>query len=119
MPGFTRGLAFLGPYALIGLSEVREHLFEGLPLTAEGIERTCGVWVVDLRSGDVVSWLRFEGQVREIFEVTVLEGIRMPEIVEPGAELAMSSFVLPDAALADVPRVSGPPPAREGVTARE
>jgi uncharacterized protein (TIGR03032 family) len=119
MPGFTRGLAFIGPYALVGLSEVREHLFEGLPLTAEGIERTCGVWVVDLRSGDVVSWLRFEGQVREIFEVTVLEGIRMPEIVEPGAELAMSSFVLPDAALADVPRVSGPPPAREGVTARE
>jgi uncharacterized protein (TIGR03032 family) len=109
VPGFTRGLAFLGSYALIGLSQVREHVFEGLPLTAEGAERTCGVWVVDLRSGDIVAWLKFEGQVREIFEVTALTGIRMPEIVEPGAELVANAFVLPDEALGDVPRVAAHP----------
>ncbi len=113
MPGFTRGLAFLGPYALVGLSQVREHVFEGLPLTAEGIQRTCGVWVVDIRTGEIVSWLRFEGEVREIFEVTTLGGIRMPEIVEPGAEITLNSFVLPDAALADVPKVAAVSPARE------
>jgi uncharacterized protein (TIGR03032 family) len=102
VPGFTRGLAFIGPYALVGLSQVREHVFEGLPLTAEGIERACGVWVVDLRSGAISAWLKFEGQVREVFEITVLPGIRMPEIVEPGASLADNAFILPDAAMADV-----------------
>ena len=34
----------------------------------------------------------------------MLPGVRYPEIVEPGAELVESSFVLPDAALADVPQ---------------
>ncbi len=44
--------------------------------------------------------------MHEIFEVTLLAGIRMPEIVEPGAELAQNAFVLPDAALTDVPNVT-------------
>jgi hypothetical protein len=34
----------------------------------------------------------------------VLPRIRFPELVEPGAELIDGSYVLPDAALADVPR---------------
>jgi uncharacterized protein (TIGR03032 family) len=103
VPGFARGLSFLGPYAFIGLSQVREHVFDGLPLTGEGVERNCGVWVVDIRSGNTVAWLRFEGNVQEIYEVAALPGVRFPEIVEPGAEITDSAFVLPDTALADVP----------------
>jgi len=103
VPGFARGLAFVGPYAFIGLSQVREHVFDGLPLTGEGVDRNCGVWAVDIRSGQIVAWLQFEGMVEELYEVAVLPGMRYPEIVEPGAELADSSFVLPDAALAQVP----------------
>jgi uncharacterized protein (TIGR03032 family) len=104
VPGLARGLSLIGPYAHNGLSQVREHVFEGLPLTAEGVERACGVWVVDTRSGEIVAWLRFEGQVREIFEVTVLPGMRMPELVEPRAGLVDNAFVLPEAALAEVAR---------------
>jgi uncharacterized protein (TIGR03032 family) len=103
LPGFTRGLGFAGPYAFVGLSQVREHVFEGLPLTGEGVERNCGVWVVDIRSGQIVAFLRFEGAVQELFEVAVLPGIRFPELVEPAAELVDTSYVLPDAALAEVP----------------
>jgi uncharacterized protein (TIGR03032 family) len=34
LPGFTRGLAFAGPYAFVGLSQVREsNIFGGIPLT--------------------------------------------------------------------------------------
>jgi uncharacterized protein (TIGR03032 family) len=36
-------------------------------------------------------------------EVLALPGIRFPEIVEPGADLVDGSFVLPDAAVDDVP----------------
>lgn len=107
LPGFTRGLAFAGPFAFVGLSQVREHLFGGLPLTKDLDQRVCGVWVVDTRSGDVVAFLRFEGAVQEIYDVQLLGGRRWPEIAEPGAELVSGSFVLSDEALAMVARPDG------------
>ena len=52
LPGFTRGLSFMGPLAFIGLSEVRESsTFGGLPLTGRLEERQCGVWVVNIETG--------------------------------------------------------------------
>jgi len=44
LPGFTRGLGFAGPYAFVGLSQVREHVFDGLPLTGKASTATaaCG-----------------------------------------------------------------------------
>src|SRR5207302_2088000 len=72
LPGFTRGLAFAGPFAFVGLSQVREsNIFGGIPLTARVAERQCGVYAVDLRSGTVAAFLRFDGDVREIFDVQV------------------------------------------------
>ena len=103
VPGFARGLSFIGPYAFIGLSQVREHIFDGLPLTGEGVQRNCGVWVMDTRTGETVGWVKFSGSVHEIYDVMALHGLRYPEIVEPGAELADSAFVLPDEALVEVP----------------
>jgi uncharacterized protein (TIGR03032 family) len=100
LPGFTRGLAFAGPYALIGLSQVREHVFGGIPLTDDLDQRVCGVWAVDTRTGEIVGFLRFEGAVHEIYDVQLLEGRRWPEVVEPGAELVAGSFVLSPEALA-------------------
>jgi uncharacterized protein (TIGR03032 family) len=107
MPGFTRGLDFFGPYAFIGLSQVREKAtFGGLPLTERlpEHERGCGVWVVDLRSGAIVAYLQFQGGVQEIFAIQVLPGITQPDIVTDEEELLDSSFVLPESSLQDVPR---------------
>jgi uncharacterized protein (TIGR03032 family) len=104
LPGFTRGLAFAGPYAFVGLSQVREsNIFGGIPLVERVAERRCGVWIVDLRSGQVVALLRFEGAVQEIFDVQILP-FRYPEILEEDAEQVAVSFTVPDAALADVAR---------------
>jgi uncharacterized protein (TIGR03032 family) len=102
LPGFTRGLAFAGDYAFVGLSQVRETLFDGVPVTTVE-ERTCGVWVVDVRTGATVAFLRFSGIVQEIFDVQVLAGTRFPEIEEPDGELPSTAYVLPDEALDDVP----------------
>jgi uncharacterized protein (TIGR03032 family) len=101
LPGFTRGLAFAGPFALIGLSQVRESVFEGLPLTARLKERACGVWVVDIRNGRTVGFLKFEDLVQEIFDVQLLPGLRFPEMVEPASPWVKKSFVLPDEAVAE------------------
>jgi uncharacterized protein (TIGR03032 family) len=103
LPGFTRGLAFAGPFAFVGLSQVREsNIFGGIPLVDRLKERLCGVWVLDLRSGQVVAFLHFQGAVQEIFDVQVLHGLRYPELLEPSSELLATSYVVPDAALADV-----------------
>jgi uncharacterized protein (TIGR03032 family) len=107
LPGFTRGLDFYGPFAFIGLSQVRESaVFSGIPLVEQlsESERTCGVYVVDLRSGATVAFLRFEGIVQEIFAVTVLPGIQFPDLINEPGETLDSSFVLPDEALEDVPK---------------
>jgi uncharacterized protein (TIGR03032 family) len=106
VPGFTRGLDFAGNLAFVGLSQVRESAtFSGIPITERlsEEERTCGVCVVDLASGQVVAILRFDTTVQEIFAVTVLPGRRWPELINDNDMLLENSFVVPDAALVDVP----------------
>jgi uncharacterized protein (TIGR03032 family) len=103
LPGFTRGIDFLGPLAFIGLSQVRESaVFSGIPLVERAPERTCGVWVVNIETGQTVGFLRFEAGVQEIFAVQILRGMRFPELLEWNDEHLDSSYVLPDEALADV-----------------
>jgi uncharacterized protein (TIGR03032 family) len=96
LPGFTRGLALTGETAFVGLSQIRESsTFGDLPLTARLQERVCGVWVVDLRRGQIAGFLRFEDLVQEIFDVALLPGVRFPEIAELGSTATSTSFVLP------------------------
>jgi uncharacterized protein (TIGR03032 family) len=103
VPGFTRGIDFVGPLALIGLSQVRESaVFSGIPLVQRLRERTCGVWVVNIETGKTVGFLRFEAGVQEIFAVQVLRRIRFPELLEWHDQRLAHSYVLPDEALADV-----------------
>lgn len=85
-PGYARGLAFVGPYAVVGLSLARENrTFKGLPLdaalVARGATARCGLLVIDTRSGDTVEWLRLEGVVRELFDVAALPGVRNPAAI--------------------------------------
>ncbi|MCP4424229.1 MAG: TIGR03032 family protein [Chloroflexi bacterium] len=104
LPGFTRGVDFIGPLAFIGLSQVRESAtFSGIPLVDRLNERTCGVWVVNIQTGETVAFLRFEEEVQEIFAVNILPA-RFPEMLEWGDKLLATSYVIPDEALADVPK---------------
>ena len=99
MPGFTRGIDFHGPYAFIGLSQVRETaVFNGLAICAPGRERQCGIWVVDIRSGATVAFLRFSGSVQEIFAIQVLP-VRWPELINEDHELLGGAFFVPPEAL--------------------
>lgn len=106
-PGFTRGLCFAGRLAFIGLSQVRESaVFSGIPLV-ERLEkeedRTCGVWVVDISTGEIVAFVKFEDAVQEIFAVELLGGMQYPDLVQDDPEVLAASYVLPDEALSDVP----------------
>ncbi len=102
LPGFTRGLAFLGRYALIGLSQVRESVFKDLPVTQATAERNCGVWIVDTVTGRIEGFVKFDGVVQEIFDVQILSGRRWPTILREPTDLTQNSFVLPPEALRQV-----------------
>ena len=58
-------------------------------------ERNCGIWAVDTDTGKIVGFLKFEGEVQEIFDVAVLYGASWPEFMARG-EATEGSFVLPE-----------------------
>lgn len=103
LPGFTRGLDFLGPFALVGLSQVRDSaVFSDIPIASRP-ERCCGVWVVNIETGQEVGYVKFEDALQEIFAVQMLPQARFPDLVNDNKELLASSYVVPDDALRDVP----------------
>lgn len=105
LPGFTRGLDFYGPFAFVGLSQVRESaVFSGIRLTERVDERNCGVWVIDLRTARIVAFLKFEDAVQEVFAVTVLANQRYPDVLSVDNPLVPISYALPEEALAEVQR---------------
>ncbi|MEH1872476.1 TIGR03032 family protein [Nostoc sp.] len=82
-PGYLRGCAFYGDFAVVGISQPRHNkTFSGLPLDdklhQKNVEPRCGLLVIDLRSGDIVHSLRIEGVVLELYDVVALLGVRRP-----------------------------------------
>jgi uncharacterized protein (TIGR03032 family) len=82
-PGYLRGLAFVGDYAVLGLSKARhDKTFTGLALEealrSRGAQAQCGLHVINLRTGDTEHFLRVEGVVTEIYDTAVLPGVVRP-----------------------------------------
>lgn len=97
LPGFTRGISFLGPLAFVGLSKVRETaVFSDIPLVERLDERICGVWVVNIETGQTVGFLKFTDGVEEIFSVALLHDTAYPAVLDLDDELIHSSYSIPD-----------------------
>jgi uncharacterized protein (TIGR03032 family) len=83
-PGYTRGLTFVGPFAFVGLSQIRETaVFGGVPIAEKREELRCGVAAVDMRSGRSVAYLEFVSGVNEIFAVEALQESSQPSVIGP------------------------------------
>lgn len=83
LPGFARGVTFIGNYAVIGVSRPRNNrTFEDLQLNerleAEGASPSCQLAVVNLTTGDVEHRLTIEGVVEELYDVAALPGVTRP-----------------------------------------
>ncbi len=85
LPGFPRGLSIFGNTAAVGLSKPRNQRFEGLQLDAQlrqrDVDPWCGVQLVSLASGDVEQWIRFDGDITELFDLCFLPKVRNPMMV--------------------------------------
>ncbi len=82
-PGYLRGMALVGDFAVVGLSRPRENkTFSGLKLDgnlqSKDAQARCGLYVIDLRSGDIVHRLDIEGIVSELYDVVILPGVVRP-----------------------------------------
>ena len=85
VPGFARGLSIIGNVAAVGLSKPRNQRFEGLQLDEElrkrDVEPWCGVQIISLTNGDVMNWIRFEGDISEIFDISFLPNVKNPMMI--------------------------------------
>ena len=83
-PGYLRGLAFWQNWAIVGLSKPRgnDQTFGGLELdellTKKDAEPRCGIMVIDINTGTIVHWLRFEGIVTELYDVQIIPEAQKP-----------------------------------------
>lgn len=111
VPGFARGIDFLGPLAFIGLSQLRaSNPFTDIPITDDNADRLSGVWAVNVDTGKTIAFLKFTGGVEEIFAVQALQGAQFPEVLSE-KEYLENSYALPDEALKQVQLT--PPTAQE------
>lgn len=99
-PGFTRGLAFHGDLAFVGLSKPRYHRFDGLPLARRlddaDSEPWCGIQVIDLAKRQCVDWFRIDGAVDELYDLAVIAGRTCPMAVSPSAPDASTLITFTD-----------------------
>lgn len=98
LPGYTRGLAFHGQFAFVGLSRIRETaVFGGLPIQGDFDELKCGIAIVDLVSGKNVAAFQFHSGVEEIFDIQVIPGVLNPCVVgpDPSEDDAQPVWVVP------------------------
>lgn len=83
LPGFARGMTFVGRHAVIGVSKPRrEGAFQGLALNERladaGREPLCAICVVNLDTGEVEHEMRLEGYVQELYDTVAIPGVRRP-----------------------------------------
>lgn len=87
LPGFTRGLAFVGDHAIVGLSGPRTMgRTDDLPfarrLAREGRSAQCGLDILDLDAQRIVASFRIEGSlIQELYDVVVLPDSVNPTLV--------------------------------------
>ena len=103
LPGFTRGLDFVGPLAFVGLSQLREtNPLTDIPLTEDNADRMSGVWVVNIENGETIAILKFGDAVQELFAVQAVPNVLFPEILDEDNELVQTIYALPDDAFKDI-----------------
>jgi uncharacterized protein (TIGR03032 family) len=97
LPGYLRGLAFTGQYALVGMGTIRqEYLFGGLPVSERHSKLICGVAVVDLETGKVSGLFEFTSGCTELYDVQHISNVRRPMILSLANEPTRQAISTPE-----------------------
>lgn len=77
LPGFSRGLWFVGNYALVGLSKFRKaHVLDPTPVAGRLKRAKSGIAVVNIGRGHLVGMLEFVRGGREVYDVSFLPDVQ-------------------------------------------
>ena len=95
LPGYLRGLTFVGDTALVGLSQIREtQIFGGMPVAARHPHLLCAVALVDIRTGRRRGLLEFTSGCTELYDLRFLPQIRRPNVLNLEREAARQAIAL-------------------------
>jgi uncharacterized protein (TIGR03032 family) len=97
LPGYLRGLCFVGQFALVGLSTIREkHIFGDLPLQQKSLKLRCGVAVIDALTGRQVGLFEFTEGCTELYDVRFLPNVLRPMILNAEKEAFHQALTAPE-----------------------
>ncbi len=85
VPGYGRGLSFVGNHAVVGVSRPRRNdIFDGLPLERTLEDRSMkpisGLVIIDIDRGVIAHRLYLAG-IRELYDTAVLVGVTRPKLL--------------------------------------
>ncbi|QLE54208.1 TIGR03032 family protein [Nostoc sp. TCL26-01] len=87
-PGWLRGLAFIGDYAIVGSSQPPGQIIADLKLAEKLTSNTpeCGLLIINIKTGEILHWLKLSAEITDIFDVQILSGVNHPQVAEIGSE---------------------------------
>ena len=96
LQGFTRGIDFYGSIAFVGLSRVRQgNVLSAPPLVDRYTETYSGIWLVNLNDSSIIGFIKFTGNVDQIYDIAVIPDCSFPEIIEPSHPRMRNHFSIP------------------------
>lgn len=95
LPGFGRGLCLVEDYAIVGLSQIREHA-AAIPAPHPFDRLRCGVVVVDLQQGKPIGQLEFSSGCHELHSIAFLPGLVHPTLLSPSKGTTQQAMTTPE-----------------------
>lgn len=100
LQGFPRGMNFYGPLLFVGLSQIRtSEKRPPPPIAAEFAETYSGIWVINLDDHSVVAYIRFTGDVQQVYDIAIIPDSVSPELIDNSDSLIRHTFDYQEAAL--------------------
>jgi uncharacterized protein (TIGR03032 family) len=96
LPGFLRGLCFVGEYAIVGLCQIRQDdFFHPALIQNQCPQIFCGVALVHLPTRQQAGLFKFTGGCTEISDVQFLPNIRRANLLMSSSATSKLAFALP------------------------
>ena len=82
LQGFTRGLRIHQGILFVATSKTRDTKAHGdIPLLSMYQETYAGIWMVNLEDNSLIAYVKFEGEIKQLYDISVIENSCMPELL--------------------------------------
>ena len=97
LQGFTRGLYFYGGIMFVGLSKTRVSQTKNpIPISITEENTFAGVWMINLEDNSEIGFIKFEGDVEQIYDIAIIPNSTMPELINIDSSITRHIFDFKD-----------------------